>query len=243
MFDRKAFDAEKAENIEKIYQDKKINDLALNFMIESDKLKYGYYWTWFGLPVIQMPEDIVITQEIIFDTKPDIIIEAGIAWGGGVLLYASMLQLLGKGKVLAVDKVLPEHNKKAIMGLPFSDRIHLYEGSSTDPEIVEQIKSHIKPTDNILLVLDSNHTHEHVYNELKTYAPLLKKNNCIIVSDTIVEEIPEQTHRPRPWGHGNNPRTAADQFLKEDKRFTRNNMYNKKAINSYTRNGYLMCTD
>lgn len=241
MFDRQQFDQEKAAYIEKLHQDKNVNDLALRFMAASDQLRYGYNWTWFGLPVIQMPEDIVITQEIIFDTKPDIIIETGIAWGGSVLLYASILQLLGHGKVIAIDKVLPQHNIDAMMNTPFAGRLALYEGSSTDADMVTKVKSHIRPTDNVLLILDSNHSHEHVYNELRAYGPLVKKGNFIIVSDTVVEEIPEQTHRPRPWGPGNNPRTAIDQFLREEERFSRDNLYNKKAVNSYTRNGYVEC--
>ncbi len=241
MFDRKKFDQEKEVNIKKNYENKGLHDAALNFVTVSDKLNYAYNWTWLGIPIIQMPEDIVLAQEIIWETKPDVILETGIAWGGSVALYASILELIGKGKVLAIDKVLDKTNTDPVMKYNFSKRIQLFRGSSTDDSVVSEVKKHIKPTDRVMVLLDSNHTHEHVYNELNTWAPLVKSGDYLVVSDTIVEELPKQTHRPRPWGVGDNPRTAVDQFLAENKNFTRENPYNYKAINSYTRNGYLKC--
>ncbi|HBS52312.1 MAG TPA: cephalosporin hydroxylase [Coxiellaceae bacterium] len=241
MFDRKKFDSEKEQNIRKAHADIELNKAALNFITVSDRFGYAYNWTWLDLPIIQMPEDIILVQEIIWKTKPDIIIETGIAWGGSVVLYASILELIGKGQVLAIDKVLPQNNIDEIMKYNFSNRIKLFEGSSTDKNIVESISSYIKATDKIMILLDSNHSHEHVYNELKIWSPFVTLGNYLVVSDTVVEEIPEQIHRSRPWGHGNNPMTALNQFLLENKKFTRDNEYNYKANNSYTRNGYVKC--
>ena len=243
MFDRKKFDEDKYSRIPKSHESKELNNAALDFVIASDRENYAYNWTWLNLPIIQMPEDIVIAQEIIWDIKPDIIIETGIAWGGSVALNASILELIGKGSVHAIDAVLPEHNISAIKDYKFSNRIHLYSGSSTDEGIVNRISSHIKEDDTVMLLLDSNHTHEHVYNELQVFSKFIKPGGYIVVSDTIIEEIPEQIHRPRPWGKGDNPRTALDKFLLENERFSRDNEYNHKALNSYTRNGYVKCIE
>lgn len=244
MFDRNKFEIEKSKNIKELYASKKINACALHFVEESDKHNYAYNWTWMNLPIIQMPEDIVIMQEIIWDTKPDVIIETGIAWGGSVVLYASILELIGNGKVIAVDKVLPNQNIKAIKNYRFSDRIQLIEGSSTDELIARDIKNQINPNDTVMVILDSNHTEEHVYEELQIYAPLVSNGHYLVVSDTIIEEIPEQAHRPRAWGYGNNPRTALDKFLlQNNESFTRNNIYNQKAMSSFTRGGYVKRED
>jgi len=242
MFDRKQFDCEKEKNIKCLYLSEEVNAQALKFIEKSDKYNYAYNWTWMGLPIIQMPEDIILMQEIIWDTKPDVIIETGIAWGGSVVLYASILELLGKGKVIAVDKVLPPHNIEAIKKYNFANRLELIEGSSIDSSVVQKIKNQINTLDKVMVILDSNHTDIHVHDELKIYAPLVSKDSYLVVSDTIIEEIPEQSHRPRPWGHGNNPKTALDKFLQNNgDRFTRENSYNYKAINSFTRNGYIQC--
>lgn len=239
MFDRAQFDLERQQNINRAFQDPELHKKALDFIIKSDKHNYAYNWTWLGLPIIQMPEDLVLVQEIIWETQPDIIIETGIAWGGSVILYTSMLELIGKGQMIAIDKVLPQTNIDQIMKYKFSERIKLFEGSSTDPEIVNSVKHLVKPSDKVMVLLDSNHTHEHVYNELNIWSKFVTSNNYLIVSDTIIEEIPEQSHRPRVWGHGNNPMTATNLFLSENKCFTRENIYNSKAINSFTRSGYL----
>ncbi|NCQ55968.1 cephalosporin hydroxylase, partial [Candidatus Parcubacteria bacterium] len=179
--------------------------------------------------------------EIIWETRPDVIIETGIAWGGSVVLYASILELIGKGEVYAIDTVLPQHNIDDIKKYNFSNRINLFQGSSTDRKIVENISKKIKPTDRVMVLLDSNHTHEHVYNELQAWSRFVTPGNYLIVSDTVIEEISEQTHRPRPWGAGDNPMTAVNKFLSENNRFTQNNLHNQKALTSYTRNGYLKC--
>lgn len=241
MFNREELEAAKKKNGEAQYNDGALRKLALDFVVESDKYDYGYQWTWLGLPFIQMPQDIVATQEIIWETKPDVIIETGIAWGGSTVFYASLQQLLGKGKVLAVDLNLRDHVAKQMMGYPFSDRINLYQGSSTDPAIVNQIKAQIEPGQSVMVLLDSNHTHEHVLDELRIYAPLVSKGQYLVVSDTIIETLPPTKHRPRPWGRGNNPMSALKAYLKETDRFVTDETVNRKLLTTFTPEGYLRC--
>lgn len=241
MFDRKDFDEKKLEHAGEMSRDESLRKRALELVIDSDKYGYGYQWTWLGLPIIQLPQDIVATQEIIWKTKPDVIIETGIAWGGSVVLYASMLQLMGKGKVVAVDLNLMEHVSDQIMSYPFSERIHLYKGSSIDPSIVEKIRSHIEPGQSVMVLLDSNHSHQHVLDELRAYGPLVTKGQYVVVSDTVVEDIPEQKHRVRPWGPGDNPKTALYAYLKETSRFEIDYEIDGKLLLSFSPHGYCRC--
>jgi len=239
MFDRPAFEAKKRETAQAQYKDEKLQRMALDLLVESDRYGYGYQWSWLGMPVIQLPPDIIATQEIIWETQPDVIIETGIAWGGSVVMYASLQQLIGKGKTIAVDRVLPDDNIEKIKNYPFADRIHLLHGSSTDPEIVQTISSMIEPDDKVMVLLDSNHTHEHVLDELRLYAPLVTPGQYLVVSDTIVEDIPAQEHRPRSWGPGNNPKTALWEYLKETDRFEEDPYVNAKLLTTFTPNGYM----
>jgi cephalosporin hydroxylase len=239
MFDRKKFDQEKLDSISKAKADSKLIQKGLEFVEYSDKHRYGYNWTWMGLPIIQMPEDIVLTQELIWELKPDYVIELGIAWGGSLAMYASFMELSGKGQVIGIDITIPEHNAEAIMSCPVSSRISLIRGSSIDKSLFDNVAARIPKGSKVIMVLDSNHTHEHVYKELILWSPLVHAGSYIIVSDTIVEHIPAQVHRPRHWGPGNNPGTAAIKFLNENSRFTSDNSYSDRAIASFNPAGYL----
>lgn len=241
MFDRDQFEASKKQTASEQMKDAVLRKTALDFVVESDKHGYGYQWTWLGLPFIQMPQDMIVTQEVIWETKPDVIIETGIAWGGSIVFYASLLQLIGKGEVVAVDLNLYDHVAQQVMGYPFSNRIHLYKGSSTDPSVAAKIKSHVKSGQKVMVLLDSNHTHQHVLDELRVYAPLVTKGQYLIVSDTIVEDIPSQTHRPRPWGPGDNPKTALRQYMKESNRFEVDRYMNDKLLLTFSPDGYCRC--
>lgn len=241
MFIREDLEKSKHETATAASKDEPLRKTSLDFIVDSDKYGYGYQWTWLGLPFIQMPQDIVATQEIIWATKPDVILETGIAWGGSVVFYASMLQLLGKGEVVAVDLNLYDHVRDQIMAYPFSNRIHLYKGSSTDPTVAAKLKAHVKPGQKVMVLLDSNHTHQHVLDELRIYAPLVTKGQYLVVSDTVVEDIPVQTHRPRPWGPGDNPKTALRAYLKETDRFEVDRYTNDKLLLTYSPDGYCRC--
>lgn len=240
MFDRKSFESQKLANIDKAFHDTELIENGRRFVSHSDRYMYGYNWTCLGLPVIQMPEDIVLMQELIWDIKPDFVVEAGVAWGGSLALYAMIQELLGTGKTIGIDVTIPAHNKAAIMGIPVAKRIQLIEGSSIDSKVVEAVTSQFTSNSKIMVVLDSNHSHEHVLEELRTWSEFVTPGSYLVVSDTIIEHIPLQTSRPRPWGPGNNPQTAVTQFLSENSDFTLENNYNKRAINSFSPGGYLL---
>lgn len=204
----------------KSYQDNKsLQEVWQTFHKEIVKAKYAYNFFWLGTPIIQAPQDIQALQEIIWETKPDLIIETGIAWGGSLIFSASMLALLEvcgeieNGHVLGIDIDIRPHNKKSILEHPMSKKITMIEGSSIDENIVVQVKDFAK-NKRVMVCLDSNHTHEHVLAELEAYAPLVSKGCYCMVGDTGVEDLPSGTTSDKPWGKGNNPKTAIWEYLK-----------------------------
>ena len=158
MFDREDLETKKRASALAQSQDVELRRQALEFVVQSDKYGYAYQWTWLGLPIIQLPADIVAVQEIIWQTQPDLIIETGVAWGGSVVLYASLMQLYGRGQVVGVDLNLHEHVAQSIMSYPFSHRIHLYKGSSTDPDVFARVRTHSDSSQRVMVILDSDHT-------------------------------------------------------------------------------------
>ena len=211
------------------YQNSELKKSAQNFLIESTAPKYSYNFSWFGLPIIQYPQDMVAMQEIIWQVKPDLIIETGIAHGGSLIMNASMLTLLDyceavetsktlnptsiNRKVLGIDIDIRAHNHSAINEHPMAHRIEMIEGSSIDSEVVSQVLEIAKNYNKILVCLDSNHTHEHVLAELEAYAPLTSKDSYCCVFDTIIEDLPDEMYPDRLWSKGNNPKTAVWKYL------------------------------
>jgi cephalosporin hydroxylase len=186
---------------------------AKAFNDASNSNQYSYNFSWMGRPIIQYPQDIIAMQEIIWEVKPDLIIETGIAHGGSLIYYASLLELIGKGEVLGIDIDIRKHNKEEIEKHPMFKRIKMIEGSSIDESIVAEVRSIAQGKQNILVVLDSNHTFEHVLRELQMYSPLVSLGSYIVVFDTIVEDLPANYFKEkRPWGIGNNPKTAVRNF-------------------------------
>lgn len=238
-FNFEEFVKERDVNIREAQKSEELRRLALEFVSLSDRYKYGYFWEWLGLPIIQMPEDILLTQELILREQPEVIIEAGIAWGGSLALYASMQTLIGAGQTIGIDVTIPEHNAKRILSTPVSSRITLFEGSSTDLGIFEKVRNRVDSNSRKLVILDSNHTHKHVLDELRIWSKLLNSGDWIIVSDTVVEHIPKQLHRVRPWGPGNNPGSALQQFLAENADFSDKNIYSDRTFASFSPRGYI----
>ncbi|MFZ8805784.1 MAG: cephalosporin hydroxylase family protein, partial [Candidatus Calescibacterium sp.] len=187
----KKFKLERKENIKRLGRDKKLKNLALKFLIYSRKYKYSYNFDWLGRPFIQVPQDILALQEIIWKTKPDLIIETGIAHGGGLIFYASMLELISEGEVIGIDVEIRPHNRKEIEKHPLSKRIIMFEGSSTDDKIVKEVEKIVKRHKKVMVCLDSLHTHEHVLNELNIYSKFVSKGNYLVVFDTIIEFFPK----------------------------------------------------
>ncbi|CAN2039949.1 Rhamnosyl O-methyltransferase [Candidatus Magnetomoraceae bacterium gMMP-15] len=225
-----------------MWKDEKLKNLVKDLIVSADRYNYGYQWTWLGLPIIQIPQDILVMQEIIWKTKPDIIIETGIARGGSLIFFASLLELIGKGRIIGIDIELRDHNRKAIQSHPLYHRITLIDGSSISSSIFEIVKRQIQPGNKVMVILDSNHSHKHVLSELRMYGSLVTTDQYLIVCDTVVEDIPLQTHRPRPWwGPGDNPKTALDEYLKECDRFEVDEEIEQKLLISSSPGGYLKC--
>ncbi len=197
---------EKKTNIEHLKNDKDLQQLGLNFLIESAKFKYSYNFSWMGRPIIAYPQDMIAMQEIIWDIKPDLIIETGVAHGGSIIYYASLLELIGgDGLVVGIDIDIRKHNRELIENHSMFKRLKLIEGSSLSNEVVSQVKEIASQKKKILVCLDSNHTHDHVLKELEIYANLTTVDSYCIVFDTVVEDMPVDWDWNRPWGVGNNP--------------------------------------
>lgn len=176
--------------------------------------RYSYAFTWLGRPIIQLPEDVMRVQELIYALRPDVIVETGVAHGGSLVLYASMCKLLGKGRVVGVDIEIRPHNRSAIEAHPLSTYITLIEGDSVAPEVVAKVKGLLRPGETVLVLLDSNHTRAHVLAELEAYAPLVTPGSYLVAADGGVMELLAGAPGARPdWGW-NNPKAAAIEFVR-----------------------------
>ena len=232
------FREEVKENIEGLQQDKALQATSLDWVGTTAKHKYTYNFSWMGRPIIQFPQDMLAMQEIIWSLRPDIIVETGIAHGGSLVFYASMLELIGHGEVLGIDIDIRQHNREAIEAHPMSKRIRMIQGSSIDPAIVEQVRQRVEGK-KVLVVLDSNHTHEHVLEELRAYAPMTSVGSYCVVMDTVVEDMPEDAFPDRPWGKGDNPKTAVWAYLKENQDFEIDAAIHSKLLITVAPDGYL----
>jgi cephalosporin hydroxylase len=236
------FASQKQQAIESMAKDAQLQSLTRQWFIESCKHQYSYLFTWLGRPIIQYPQDMIAMQEIIWNVRPELIIETGIAHGGSLIFYASILELIGgNGKILGIDLDIREHNKIEIERHPLAKRITMIQGSSTDEEIMKQVLSFTKGKKPVLVVLDSNHTHAHVLKELECYSPLVTNGSYLVVFDTVVEDMPAGSFPNRPWDKGNNPKTAAREFLKKDNRFVVDKEIEAKLLITVAPEGYLRC--
>lgn len=224
----------------KMSKDKNLKNESLKIFIKADKYRWVHQSSWMGEPILNLPQDMFAMQEIIYNTKPDYIIEVGQAWGGGLLYYASLLELYGGKKAIGVDIFIPEDLKKRLNSkIKLKNKIDYITGDSTSYETLKKIKKLTKNSKKIMVILDSHHTHSHVFKELNLYSPLVNKGFYIVCSDTIVNFIPEQKHRKREWGPQNNPYTAMKSFLKTNKRFQIDRNINNKYLFSCHPDGYL----
>lgn len=235
------FQKECSERIASYSNNHKLIDSAQEYLQESCAIKYSYNFSWMGRPIIQYPEDIVAMQEIIWKVKPDLIIETGIAHGGSIIFSASMLELLGgeNREVIGLDIDIRAHNRKEIESHPMFKRITMFEGDSTSPEIAKRVYDIAKKHEKILVCLDSNHTHDHVLKELKLYAPLVTAGSYCVVFDTVIEDLPDDMFPDRPWGHGNNPKTAVHEYLKDHPEFIIDKSIEQKLLVTVAPSGYL----
>jgi cephalosporin hydroxylase len=241
----KAFDEEVSDRINDNGHNERLIEAAHAFTKASITSKYSYNFSWLGRPIIQYPQDIIAMQEIIWSIQPDLIIETGIAHGGSLIFSASMLELNAAcggpadAEVLGVDIDIRAHNREAIEAHPMSKRISMIQGSSIAPEVIEQVKTKAAGKQRVLVCLDSNHTHDHVLAELEAYAPLTSVGSYCVIFDTIIEDMPADMFPDRPWGPGNNPKTAVWEFLKTHQEFEIDKSIEHKLLITVAPDGYL----
>lgn len=236
------FFAEVAGNIAGLKADKDVQALSRIWLREITRHKYAYNFTWLGRPIIQLPQDMVAVQELVWQVKPDLIIETGVAHGGSLIYSASLLELLGgSGRVIGIDVDIRAHNRAEIENHPLARRIQLIQGSSVDRDTIRQVRETARGAERVLVLLDSNHTHEHVLQELRGYSPLVTKGSYLVVFDTLIEDMPGDLIKDRPWGKGNNPKTAVWEFLKKNRRFVVDKDIEAKLLLTVAPDGYLRC--
>ncbi len=233
-----SFDDEVRNRIRAQADNKALKATSDAFIRQSIEARYSYNFSWMGRPIIQYPQDMVAMQEILWQLQPDLVIETGIAHGGSLVLYASILELIGKGRVLGVDIDIRAHNRAAIEAHPMARRIDMIQGSSIDPGIVAEVSRRADGR-RTLVVLDSNHTHDHVLAELRAYAPLVSVGSYCVVFDTVVEHLPAGSYPDRPWDAGNNPKTAVAAFLSERDDFEVDDGCEAKTLITAAPGGYL----
>ena len=246
MDDTEEFNERNRTFVRRMAGDETLRDLTGEWLNAATRYEYSYHFTWLGRPIIQFPQDIVATQEIIWRVRPDLIIETGIARGGSLIFSASMLELLGgDGLVVGVDVDIREHNRIEIERHPLSKRIRMIQGSSVDESVIGQVKSYVEgraelpARSRVLVMLDSNHTHDHVLSELKLYSPFVTPESYLIVYDTIVEQMPDDMYPNRPWRRGDNPLTAVKEFLAQNNDFEVDREVEEKLLITVAPGGYL----
>jgi len=255
MSENNNFQKECKDEVQIISKDIQFKRLTSNWMNRANLLKYSYHFEFLGRPIIQYPQDIIVLQELIWIVKPDLIIETGIAHGGSLIFYSSMLALLDicdaednkndfkfkpiNRKVIGIDIDIRSHNKIAIEKHPMNKRIQILEGSSIDPLIINEVHKIAKNHKKILVCLDSSRSHEHVLAELEAYSSLVSVESYCIVFNTIIEDLQEQLYNDRPWCKGNNPKTAVNSFLKNNSNFSVDMEIINKILITVAPDGYL----
>lgn len=249
------FEKEVSKRIEEVPRNKALLAAANSFKAETILSKYSYNFSWLGRPVIQYPQELVQMQNLIWQIRPDLIIETGIAHGGSLIMSASMLALLdlcdgieagstidpkkSKRKVLGIDLDIRAHNQAAIESHPMASRIQMIQGSSIDPQIIAKVQALASGYSRVLVCLDSNHTHGHVLAELHAYAPLTSVGSYCVVFDTIIEDLPAEMFPDRLWGPGNNPKTAVWEYVKTHPEFEIDKFIQHKLLITVAPDGWL----
>jgi len=250
-----SFEKEVKDRIDAIESNKELKESAHEFLKASLLSQYSYNFSWLGRPIIQYPQDMVAMQELIWEVKPDLIIETGIAHGGSLIMNASLLAMLDycdalengemldpkkpKRRVLGIDIDIREHNRIAIEAHPMANRIDMIQGSSIAQDIITQVHEYSKNYKKILISLDSNHTYDHVLSELEAYAPLTSVDSYCVVFDSIIEDLPADMFPDRPWGPGDNPKTAVWEYLKTHNEFEIDKSIQNKLLITVAPDGYL----
>ena len=244
------------DNIDRLSNDSQLPAKSLQWMLDvSLSGNYCYNFTWLGRPIVQYPQDMAIMQELVWQIKPDLIIETGIAHGGSLILSASLLAMLdytdavssgqvldplaSKRKVIGIDIDIRQHNREAIEAHPLSHKLQMFEGSSIDESVIAAVKKAAQGYRRVLVCLDSNHTHEHVLAELQAYAPLVTVGSYCVVFDTLIEDMPSDYFTDREWRPGNSPKTAAKAFIQNNPDFVVDTKIDAKLQITVAREGFL----
>jgi cephalosporin hydroxylase len=236
------FDERNERMIRAMASDPDQRDRTREWFTGASRYEYSYHFTWLGRPIIQFPQDMIAVQEIIWRVRPSVIVETGIARGGSLVFSASILEMLGgEGRVVGVDIDIRAQNRIEIERHPLAGRITMIEGSSIDVAVAARVVELARGAVRALVLLDSNHTHEHVLRELELYSPLVGSGSYVIVFDTIIEDLPGDVLADRPWGRGNNPKTAVREFLRRNDRFEIDRDIESKLLITVAPGGYLRC--
>lgn len=249
------FEQSVGSNIASLRRNTQLSAQSMDWMLKTLPHHYSYNFRWLGRPVIQVPQDMVAVQELIWKIRPDLVIETGIAHGGSLILSASMLALLDycdaveadtvldpkatRRRVLGIDIDIRAHNRAAIEAHPMAHRIDMIQGSSIATDVIERVRTIAAGHERVLVLLDSNHTHDHVLAELDAYAPLVSVNSYCVVFDTVIEDLPAGLYPDRPWDVGNNPKTAVREFLARNHDFVVDEDIEAKLLITVAPGGYL----
>ncbi|OGR34982.1 MAG: hypothetical protein A2051_10210 [Desulfovibrionales bacterium GWA2_65_9] len=240
MYTREEFEAMRVQKAQEMAQDAALQKDALDVLLRADQHNWLHQTTWLGEPLLQTAQDMFAVQDIMWRTRPRFVVECGVAWGGSSLFLATLLQTLGGEAVIGIDVYVPDDLRQRLASKgSVSERIELHQASSIDPATVELVAKRLGGCRDVLVILDSHHTHEHVLQELRLYSPFVGPGQYLICGDTILDHIPVQTHRPRPWGPGNSPKSALDAFLAEQQRFEVDQALENKLLFTCSPGGYL----
>jgi cephalosporin hydroxylase len=247
----KPIEQDREEFLTKVKNNPELDKVINDFHIVTAPLKYAYNFDWLGRPVIQLPQDILIMQDILWKIKPDLIIETGVARGGSLIFYSSILTLIDvanekmglktnvDSEIWGIDIKIHDENKQAIDAHPFSEKIKIFEESSTNLNLVDKLREKSKKFNKVLVILDSDHTAEHVLNELKLYTPFVSVDSYCVVFDSTIEDLPPEHFKDRDWGPGNSPRTAVNNFLKSNTNFQVDEDLDSKLLLTAAAGGFL----
>ena len=221
-------------------EDQELRQQAVDLQVAAERHHYTYHWEWAGVPVIRIPDDVMVLQELFWSYRPERLVETGVARGGSMLLNASLMRMCGiEPAVLGIDHKLYPHTTTALQEHSLGGGVELVEADSTSDVAVDAARTFIGDAERVVLVLDSNHTHDHVLGELRALAPLLPAGGMVLVADTLVEEVPEGHYAGRPWDRGDNPMTAVKAFLAERDDFEAAPEWGRRALVTEFRDGIL----
>ncbi len=238
--DAAAFAASRSAWRSSLAGDAALRARAVDLQLAAEAHHYTYTWEWLGVPIIRLPDDVVVLQELFWSYRPQRVVETGVARGGSMLLDASLMQLCGATPaVLGIDLQIFPHTREALAAHPLARGVELLEADSTSVTARDAVRSFLGEAERAVLILDSNHTHDHVLAELRLLAPLLPVGGFVLVADTLIEEFPPHYYANRPWDRGDNPATALAAFVDEQPGFRLATDWSRRALVSEFRDGII----